>query len=521
MEDLALLASLAPDRLTPVPLVLGIPLLASLLLAVLPGFVISSLVNVTAAVASLAAIILLLFHPAQAGPLVLVEGFNLIFLLLCSFLFLTASLFAAGWFGDSLALRRLSRQRLRRFYPLWQGFWFCLVLALISNNSLLFVLGLGGGFLILLLLLRQQPGPRAGKVMQATLPLFCLAILLGLAGAILLSAASMGAFSPAEMSGDRLLMLFAFSELWTRAPLMDPWLAGLAWACFLAGFGTLAAFIPFQDWWTRFAVIASPPLAVLVAGPGLSVAFYGILRIRMILAATHTTPDAHGLPEGMLLTIPGIVLLVPALFQLSRDEDIRCLLARTARIQIGVCAIAFGIGGSLLNFAALLHLLLSALGVSAALALAGHIARRKGSASVHDFHTLARQDRMSGRILVILLGGLAGLPPGGLFMSFFMILSASYGISPLLALLPVLAWLLLASGILLKLQHILLAPSGPAEPALPERSGAVAKAGNAVLLRRGLVILPVLLHLIVFLLAGIWMPDQLFDWAAGIASGLG
>jgi len=184
VEELALLAALVPDRFSPATLLFGIPAAAMILLAILPQHAISSLVNSAACAANLASAILFVFSPAQAGPLLLLDGFSLLFLILAHFLFFMISLYNIGYFG--LARAQKKQQRRRWVHVLFQACAFSTSITLTANNAFFFWMGVCALFFLALLRLGQEKTTapedisEGDQALQSLLPLFGLFALLSL-----------------------------------------------------------------------------------------------------------------------------------------------------------------------------------------------------------------------------------------------------------------------------------------------------------------------------------------------------
>ena len=78
----------------------------------------------------------------------------------------------------------------------------------------------------------------------------------------------------------------------------------------------------------------------------------------------------------------------------------------------------------------------------------GHVAQVKGTQKISDIHGLTETHPVLGWTLVLGVVAIAGLPPSGLFMSEFLIITSTFARAPLLVILLVLG-LLIAFGALL------------------------------------------------------------------------
>ena len=110
---------------------------------------------------------------------------------------------------------------------------------------------------------------------------------------------------------------------------------------------------------------------------------------------------------------------------------------------------------------------------------------------------------MLGWGLILGVVAIAGLPPLGIFMSEFLVVSSTFARAPLLAIILVFGILVGVAGLFLRLNSIAFG-----EPRGPQRQG-------AGLLRADVR------HLALVLVAGIYMPPALVVWFQNVAGLLG
>src|SRR5262249_36100244 len=116
--------------------------------------------------------------------------------------------------------------------------------------------------------------------------------------------------------------------------------------------------------------------------------------------------------------------------------------------HMGLITFAFGMGGPLANFAGLLHMTMHSLTKSAIFFAVGHISQVKGTQRLAEIRGLTESHPVLGWGLVLGVVAIAGLPPFGIFMSEFLIVSSTFAREPLLAI-PVVLGLIIAFGALL------------------------------------------------------------------------
>src|SRR5258707_14204053 len=100
---------------------------------------------------------------------------------------------------------------------------------------------------------------------------------------------------------------------------------------------------------------------------------------------------------------------------------------------MGIIVFAFGMGGPIANFAGLLHMTMHSLTKSAIFFAVAHIAQVKGTQKFSDMGGLTETNPLLGWGLVLGVVAIAGLPPLGIFMSDFLVVSSTFAREPLLA----------------------------------------------------------------------------------------
>src|SRR6185295_8492147 len=172
----------------------------------------------------------------------------------------------------------------------------------------------------------------------------------------------------------------------------------------------------------------------------LNVALYALLRFKMIVAGQPAALD-----PGPVMIVMGLVSLIFAAFMLYQRRDIKRLFAYSSIEHMGLIVFAFGMGGPLANFAGLLHMAMHSLTKSAIFFAVGHVAQVKGTQKIADIGGLTETHPVLGWGLVLGVVSIAGLPPLGIFMSEFLVVSSTFAREPLLAIVLVFG-LLVAFG---------------------------------------------------------------------------
>jgi hydrogenase-4 component F len=283
-----------------------------------------------------------------------------------------------------------------------------------------------------------------------------------------------------------------------RVSAFDPALLNVAFVFLLLGYGTKVGLVPMHAWLPDAHAEGPTPISAVLSGLLLNVALYALLRFKLLLAA-----NPQAIAPGPLMVILGLISLIFAAFMLYRRRDIKRLFAYSSIEHMGIIVFAFGMGGALANFAGLLHMTMHSLTKSAIFFTVGHIAQVKGTQQISDIRGLTVSHPWLGWSLLVGVIAIAGLPPFGIFMSEFLIVSSTFSRQPLLAI-PLVSGLLIAIG-------ALLLRVGAIAFGKPTGSTAPVKATSA----------PIFVHLVLVLIAGVYLPPQLVTWFQHIARMLG
>ncbi|HZL58624.1 MAG TPA: hydrogenase 4 subunit F [Stellaceae bacterium] len=469
--------------------VLLIPLGAAVLLACLPGYRLSSRLNVAAAFLTLlASLSLLLGDNPAPGRYLLVDDLNIVFIILTTFVGFTTSVFSASYVGHELETGRLTSVYLRFYHAMYQILMFALNLALLANNIGLMWVAVEMATLTTVLMVGIY---RTHEALEAAWKYFILGsvgIALALFGTILVYVAA----QPVIGEG---VDAMAWTELVAHAPSFDPALLNVAFIFLLLGYGTKVGLAPLHAWLPDAHAEGPTPISAVLSGLLLNVALYAVLRFKMLLSA-----NAAAVAPGPLMMTMGLVSLIFAAFMLYRRRDIKRLFAYSSIEHMGIITFAFGMGGPLANFAGLLHMTMHSLTKSGIFFAVGHISQVKGTQRISEIGGLTETHPWLGWSLVVGVIAIAGFPPLGIFMSEFLVVSSTFARTPLLAVVLVLGLLIALGALVLRLNG--LAFGEPRGPSTPVKASYV----------------PLFAHLALVLAAGIYLPPQLVIWFQHVSS---
>ena len=436
-----------------VALILAIPAATAAILAVTPGYRLSARLNVLSAFLTFVAALSLFVRKPETGPYILVDDLNIVFIVLNTFVAFTTSVFSASYIAHELEIGRLTPVQLRFYHAMYQLLLFGMNLALVANNIGLMWVAIEMATLTTVLMVGIYRTPEAIEAAWKYFILGSVGIALALFGTILVYMAA----RPVVGEG---LDGMVWTVLIAHVSAFDPAQLNLAFVFLMLGYGTKVGLAPLHAWLPDAHAEGPTPISAVLSGLLLNVALYAVLRFKLLLDG-----NSAAIAPGPLMAILGLVSLVFAAFMLYRRRDIKRMFAYSSIEHMGIIAFAFGIGGPLANFAGLLHMIMHSLTKSAIFFTVGHISQVKGTQKIADIRGLTVTHPMLGWGLVIGVFAIAGLPPFGMFMSEFLVVSSTFARAPWLAI-PLVGGLLVAFGALLLRLHGMAfgEPSGDVAP---------------------------------------------------------
>ncbi|MFL6973176.1 MAG: hydrogenase 4 subunit F [Xanthobacteraceae bacterium] len=477
--------------MTPLDALLWIPAIAVPLLALIPNYRLGAALNIIASGLTFVAGVSLLFAPRIRSDILIIDDFNIFLVTITTFVAFTTSIFSASYIGHEIETGRLTPTFLRFYHALYQAMIGAMDVALVANNIGLMWVGVEVATLSTVMMVGIYRTPEAVEAAWKYFILGSVGIALAFFGTILVYLVAQ------DVLGEGLAAM-AWDAMVQKAGAFDPRLLSLAFVFLLVGYGTKVGLAPFHAWLPDAHAEGPTPISAVLSGLLLNVALYALLRFKMLLAANPAT-----LNVGIIMIVLGLTSVVFAAFMLFRRRDIKRLFAYSSIEHMGIITFAFGMGGPLANFAGLLHMTMHSLTKSAIFFAVGHVAQVKGTQQIAQIRGLSATHPVLAIGLALGVVAIAGLPPSGVFLSEFMLVTSTFAREPLLAAILVIGLLIAFAALILRLQQVLFgAPSGPTE-------------------RVRASYLPLFLHLSVVFIAGLWLPGPVVRWFRAVAAQLG
>ncbi len=469
-------------------LTLLFPLFGILLLGCIGHWRCAGGVNLVISIITFAAALFLAITIFEHGPILstgklfYIDAFNVYLILLNAFVGVTTAVFSGAYMIHELKIGRVDNGRMRLYYSMYQGFLFTMLVALSTNNLGVLWVSIEGATLATVLLVSLY---RTRESIEAGWKYF---IICGVGISQALFGTILVYFAAAKtLSGKSEGLLW--TVLQEHASQMDPGVMALAFVFLLIGYGTKVGLVPLHNWLPDAHSEGPTPMSAILSGLLLNIALYAIVRFKMLVDPSLGSHLAGNLMMGF-----GMLSFSVAGLLLHRQTDVKRMFSYSSIEHMGLMTLAFGIGGPLATFGALLHMIVHSLTKSAIFITVGHAAHIAGTQVITQIRGLIRTQPCVGWGFLIGTCAIAGFPPFGVFTSEFLLFTATIKSYPWLAP-PLLIGLAVAFAGLFRNLH----PMVYGEP-FPGQQPVAAN------------MWPVIIHLALVLWLGISIPTVLADW---------
>ncbi len=468
--------------------VLGFPLAGAAVLALIGERREAPAVNVAVSFLTFAAAVALTARVFVDGPLLVldrqffVDPFNVFLVALTAFVGFTTAIFSRPYMRIEQEHGRLTAGRLRLYHSMYQLFNGTMLVALLTNNMGILWVAMEAATLTTVLLVSLYRTPASLEAAWKYFILCGVGIAQALFGTILL-----------YFAAEKVLGAGGGALLWTELDhvkgQLEPTVLSIAFVFLLVGYGTKVGLVPLHNWLPDAHAEGPTPVSAVLSGLLLNVALYAVVRCKVLVEGSLHTSFARELMMGF-----GLLSVVVAALLLSRQKDVKRLFAYSSIEHMGIITFAFGMGGPVANFAALLHMTVHSLTKSAIFFTVGHAAQKTGTQMMAEIRGLITSSPMLGWGLVLGTLAILGMPPFGVFASEFLILVTAMGEQPWATPFLLASLGLAFAAVFSKVQPMVFGETTAKR--LPVRPAMI----------------PVYIHLGLVLMLGLWIPPFLADW---------
>ncbi len=478
--------------------VIGTPLAGALALIWLGAHRVAPVENVLFSLVTFAAACVLSVHVIAVGNLTFlheqffIDPLNVFLVALTALVGLTTSLFSRPYMRIEAEHRRVTPARLRLYHSMYQLFIATMLVALTTNNMGLMLVAMEAATLSTVLLVTLYQTPASLEAGWKYFILCGVGIAQALFGTILLYIAA------EKVLGSQGVSALLWTHLDAVRHQLEPRVLSIAFVFLLVGYGTKAGLVPLHSWLPDAHAEGPTPISAVLSGLLLNVAIYAVVRCKVLVEGSLRS----AWPSEMLMGF-GLLSVVFASFCIWRQRDIKRLFAYSSIEHMGIIAFAFGMGGPVANFAALLHMTVHSLTKSAIFFAAGHAAQKSGSQSIDKIRGLVTISPTVGWGLMLGTLAILGMPPFGVFASEFLILTTAMRDHPWATPILLLAFGVAFAGIFARVQPMVFGDT------------------TAKRLPHSPALIPVFVHLGIVLMLGLFIPPYLAHWYRAAARVIG
>ena len=420
-----------------------------------------------------------------------IDSFNVFLVALTAFVAFTTALFSRPYMRIEAEHGKLNDKRLRLYHSSYQIFIAAMLLALTTNNMGILWVAMEAATLATVLLVSLYRTPASLEAAWKYFILCGVGIALALFGTILL-----------YFAAEKILGSGGTALLWTHLngvkAQLEPTVLSLAFVFLLVGYGTKVGLAPLHSWLPDAHAEGPTPVSAVLSGLLLNVALYAVMRSKVLVDGALGNDMAGNLMMGF-----GLLSVVLAAFLIKRQTDVKRMFAYSSIEHMGLITFAFGMGGAVANFAALLHMTMHSLTKSAIFFAVGHATQKAGTQLMANIRGLIKTNPTIGWGLMLGTVAILGVPPFGVFASEFLIITTAMHEHPWAT-----PFLLLALGVAFASIFGKVQPMVFGETELPKLPYQPALA-------------PVFLHLGLVLMLGLFIPPYLAAWYKQAAHLLG
>jgi len=469
-------------------ILLGVPLFGAVALVFLGDRKYAPEINILGSAATFAAGLGLALEVYFQGPMLaggkffFVDAFNLYLAVLTSFVSMTTAIFSRRYMRREREHGRVGHRRIRFYHAMFQLFIFAMLLCLLTNNVGVLWIAMELATLSTVLLVSLYRTPTAIEAAWKYFLLCGVGIAQALFGTVLL-----------YFAAEKVLGEGGEALLWTNlnavSGKLEPTVLSLAFVFLMVGYGTKVGLVPLHNWLPDAHSEGPTPISAVLSGLLLNIALYALVRCKVLVDGSTQTHHAGDIMMGF-----GLMSLLVAAFSLLRQKDIKRMFSYSSIEHMGIATFAFGLGGPIATFGALLHMLVHSLAKSAIFFTVGHASQMHRTQEMAKIKGLFKGNPLVGWGLMFGVLAIVGMPPFGIFTSEFLILTATIKDAPLWT-----PFLLLGLGVAFAALLRRVQPMVAGDVPLNQKPMKIAN-------------IPVMLHMALVLIIGIYIPDFLNQW---------
>lgn len=382
---------------------------------------------------------------------------------------LLATLQGVRYLQAEIAAGRCTRRHGALYAVLIQGFLATMLLAVLAANLGVMWVAIEATTIVTTFLVGHRNTRGSLEASWKYIVICSVGIALAFLGTVLVYLAALHASGHGSGALD-------WTSLVARSHHLNPGVMRLAFALIVLGFGTKVGLAPMHSWLPDAHSQAPAPVSALMSGVLLTVAFYAILRFKVIVDGALGPEFAR-----TLLVIVSLLSLVVAASLLLSQRDYKRMLAYHSVEHMGLIALGAAAGSTLAIAAVLLHILGHGIAKGVLFLASGEILLVEGTSEINDVPALLSRRPVLGGIFAFGLVALLGFPPFSLFVSELNMLRAEFqtGLG-WAAVLSLVCMAVIFGAVMSHGRHMLFGPKGVDAPAMTPALVAVPLIGGLI-----------------------------------------
>src|SRR4030066_1040026 len=371
-------------------LLLGVSFLAAVILAFVGDRKIAPEINIVCSFVTFAVSIALALQVYYDGSFMagrkffFIDAFNVYLVFLSAFVSMTTAIFSRPYMRREREHGRVGHWGMRFYHAMFQLFIFAMFLCLLTNSVGVLWIAMELATLSTVLLVSLYRTPSAIEAAWKYFILCGVGIALALFGTVLL-----------YFAAERVLGEGGEALLWTNLNLvsgqLEPTVLQLAFFFFMVGYGKKVGLVPLHKWLPDAHSEGPTPISAVLSGLLLKLALYALVRCKVIVDGSTHTHHAGNIMMGF-----GLLSILVAAFSLLRQKDIKRMFSYSSIEHMGIATFAFGLGGPVATFGALLHMLVHSLTKSSIFFTVGHASQMHRSQEMDKIKGLIRGNPLVG-----------------------------------------------------------------------------------------------------------------------------
>ncbi len=341
-----------------------------------------------------------------------VDSLSVIVMLTTVVIGLAAAVYSVGYLRSESEKQIINFSQIKQYHLLLNVFVAVMYLAVATVNPIFTWIMVEATTLSTTFLIRFYNKASAIEAAWKFLILNSIGLLLGFFGSILFFT---------SIPGAEVHKFISWQILLNNASHLNPLVAKIAFIFVIVGYGTKAGFVPMHTWKPDAYSKAPFPIAALFSGPLLNVALLTILRYKTIVDVAV----GHAFSQNLMIFF-GIISIMVAASIILVQKNLKRLFAYSSIEHVGIMALGFGFGGVGTVYA-LVHMIYHSLTKTILFFSAGNLMIKFGSSKIANIKGVISVLPVTSVMLLIGFLGITGIPPFGIFITEFNILSAGIG----------------------------------------------------------------------------------------------